>query len=78
MSPPDEPAPKGLSVWVVYDHPKDYPDSYVARCFINEQPTENVMFCTSLERLQEELVYMGLAQLARMEDDDPVIIETWL
>ena len=20
-----------ISMWVVYDHPKDYPDSYVAR-----------------------------------------------
>lgn len=68
----------GLSIWVVYDHPRDYPNCYVARCFIGEKATDSVMICPSLERLQDELAGMGLVKMMPMPGDDPVIIETWL
>ena len=32
-----------LSMWVVYDHPSDFPDRYVARLWEGEKPTSNVM-----------------------------------
>lgn len=68
----------GLSIWVVYDHPSDYPNCYVARCFIGEEWTPSIMICPDLERLQEQLMQMGLTKLMPMEGDDPTILETWL
>lgn len=65
-------------IWVVYDHPSDFPNNYVARCFIGEEDTGNIMVCPSLERLQNELMRMGLTKLMPMPGDPPVIIETWL
>lgn len=67
-----------LPIWVVYDHPADYPNCYVARLFAGEQPTANVMICPDLEKLQNELINMGLVKMMPMPGDDPVILETWL
>lgn len=67
-----------LPIWVVYDHPSDYPNCYVARLFAGEQPTANVMICPDLEKLQNELINMGLVKMMPMPGDDPVILETWL
>ena len=65
-----------LSIWAVYDHPKDYPYSYIAREFRNEKPTENIIICQDLEQLRHMLlVDMRLTCLA---SDDPCIVETWL
>ncbi len=69
----------GLSIWVVYDHPRDYPDCFVARCFIGEQPTPSIIVSTDLDRIRDVLEgEMGLVKLMRMPGDDPKIVETWL
>jgi hypothetical protein len=67
-----------LPIWVVYDHPSDYPNCYVARLFSGEKPTATVMICPDLEKLQTELINMGLVKMMPMPGDDPVILETWL
>jgi hypothetical protein len=72
------PHEEGLPIWVIYDHPKDYPNSYVARCFIYEQPTNSIIVADDLERLRDTMIEMGLVKLMRMPGDDPVILETWL
>lgn len=68
----------GLSIWVVYDHPTDWPDYFVAREWIGEQPGNMVTLERDLDRLRDRLRRMGLTRLERNEEDDPVILETWL
>ena len=72
-----------LALWVVYDHPADYPASYVARRFDTDakgsMPTESIIICPELEMLRMILaIDMGLTCLARAETDDRVIVETWV
>lgn len=71
-----------MRMWTVYDHPADYPDSYVAREFIvftgGPMPTTNFMACPDLELLRDELYGMGLVSLARSPEDEPKIVEVWL
>jgi hypothetical protein len=69
----------GLHIWTVYDHPKDYPDSYVAREFVGLTPTSNSLISHDLEMLRTVLlVDMQLTCLTRDLHDDPKIIEVWL
>lgn len=72
-----------LSLWTVYDHPRDFPNGYVAREWVIEngeyEPTANFMVAPNLEVLREILLaQMHLARLPRSEGDDPVIVETWI
>ena len=70
-----------LSLWTVYDHPRDFPHNYVAREWIVENgklaPTANLMLSPDLERLRQQLP-MHLHRIPRSEGDDPKIVETWL
>lgn len=68
----------GLSIWVIYDHPKDYPNTYVAKCWINDQLTDSVIVSTDLALIQDALEEIGLVKLMPSEGDDPCILETWL
>jgi len=79
-SPPFE---RWLSMWVIYDHPKDYPNVYIARqwrCDSNTIiPTENVIMSRDLEIIRHTmLVDMHLTCLPRQESDNSNIIETWM
>lgn len=70
---------EGLSIWVIYDHPIDYPHCYVARCWIGEEKTDSVIISTDIEKIRDVLEFeMGLAKMLPMEGDDPKIVETWL
>jgi len=68
----------GLPIWVVYDHPADFPYSFVARLWIGEQPTEVFMCTPDLNELRTWLLEMGLVKLMPMPGDNPRIMETWL
>lgn len=72
------PLPADLPIWVVYKHPRDWPDWYVARMFMNEIATGNLIICREIDALRVELCALGLTPLARNPGDDPVILETWL
>ena len=67
-----------LAIWVVYDHPSNWPDWYVARCWKGETPTGDMMLNRDLDDLRDALEQKGLVHLDRMEGDDPVILETWI
>ncbi len=72
-----------MPMWVIYDHPSDYPDSYVAREHLVEEtgsrPTENVVMSNSLELLRTMmLTQLRLTCLDRHPEDDPKIVETWV
>jgi hypothetical protein len=71
----------GLEVWVVYDHPRDYPDHFVARRWEvragEPVPKDGVGF-EDLDRLRAWMEQQGLAVIPRFGNDDPCIIEAWM
>lgn len=70
-----------LSIWTVYDHPADFPHSYVARRFeINEggaHPTNDIVQ-GELEMIRKSFSTCGLVCLTRDDADEAQIIESWL
>lgn len=67
-----------LAMWTVYKHPRDYPNSYVARLWNMDQPTESVVVSPDLWSLRKLLLEMNLIPMPRQEGDDPVIVEVWI
>ncbi len=67
-----------LSLWTVYDHPNDYPEHFVARRFVLNQPTTDVLLSDTVDGLRELFVEKGLIRLERFEQDDPKIVEVWV
>lgn len=72
-----------LSLWTVYDHPKDYPDSFVARRFEagGGEPAPMVtadVVTGSLDVIRESMAMCGLVCMTRAPSDDSRILETWL
>lgn len=74
--------PPGLPIWVIYDHPKDYPHVFVARRWLvdrrGERATDLLLIDEDLGRLRLEMEQRGLIRLDRQPEDDPVILETWV
>lgn len=68
----------GLLSWVIYDHPADFPDVFVARLFDGEDPTVEIMVCPDLETIRDELHRRGFIPFARVDEDPPAVVETWL
>ena len=72
-----------LDIWTVFDHPRDFPESYVARMSTSPDfvPTDLYLTAETLEALrdllQEQTPYV-LTCLPRHPTDDPVIVECWL
>jgi len=67
-----------LIMWVVYDHPSDFPDYYVARKWIMEDPTGEIIMATTLQGVEDKLRDWGLTCMTRMDEDDPKILSVWL
>ena len=71
-----------LIMWVVYDHPSDYPDDFVARKWILTKngmlPTETALSGPSIDLLRYMLAENGLSRMERLPEDDPVVLEVWL
>jgi hypothetical protein len=69
-----------LSMWTIYDRPKDYPDGYVAR---RHEASKGGTVATAdtlvgdLAKLRAIFQRAGLFCITRSEEDDPVIVETW-
>lgn len=73
-----------LSIYTIYDHPKDFPDGFICRRFESTGvPVARVIACEvvgtgeTLEQVRQCLP-PGLVRLDRHPNDDPNIIETWL
>jgi hypothetical protein len=72
-----------LETFVVYDHPSDFPNSYVVRRHVvieSRVIPDPVPFLVGpdLDGIREVLECRGLYRLNRQEEDDPVIVEVWL
>lgn len=68
---------RGIEMWVVYDSPEDLPGRFVARKWLDLNPTDHVRQAKTLEWLRQQLP-IGLSRLERQEQDDPKIVEVWL
>jgi hypothetical protein len=66
-----------MILWTIYKYPKDYPNDYVARQFILDQPTQITFIENTYERLIRKLP-PGMIRIPRDKTDDPVIVETWI
>lgn len=71
-------------IWVLYDHPKDYPQHYVARKWVHFDnntdytPTKDVMVSDDLMVLRTALNSRGFVQTTRQPGDEPQIMEVWI
>lgn len=65
---------------VVYDHPEDFPDSYIARVweFKTNRPTNVAISNTDLNAIRDQARLAGFTPFPRHPEDDPCIMEVWL
>jgi hypothetical protein len=70
-----------LTMWTIYEHPKDYPGKWVMRAHDiaagSTTPRADCIVADSLDEVRAVLP-PGLTRLPPHPDDDPVIHETWL
>jgi hypothetical protein len=71
-----------LTMWTIYDHPRDHPTKFVARRWIinseGNHPASEILEADDIDDLRREFLRCGLVCLTRNPEDDPVIVETWL
>lgn len=73
-----------MSTWTVYDHPADYPNSYVARRFevipgqLEPRRTNDLYLARDIEQMNQHFERLGLAFLSRFEADEPQIMGVWM
>jgi hypothetical protein len=73
---PPEPS-NALPIWVVYDNPVDLPGRFVARKWLNDTPTSEVLQGKTLDELRS-LLPRGLYRMERADSDDAKIVECWI
>jgi hypothetical protein len=73
---------KTVNLYVIYDHPFDYPDDFVIRRWEMQQPKEIVGLAKTLEQaramLKSSVKGVMLTNIGRYGADDPKITEVWL
>lgn len=65
-------------MWVVYDHPRDFPNTCVARRWVNGEPTHQMVIAPKLADVRDIMIGFGLTPIQRAESDEPQIVETWI
>lgn len=74
-----------LEHYVIYERPKDYPDKFVVRRWVIKAGNEEealiadkaAVLVNTLEQARA-VVPQGLYRIPRAQEDDPVIVETWI
>jgi len=70
-----------LEMWVVYDHPRDMPDYFIARLWEVEAgkttATPILRAAPTLDEVRAMLPH-GLVNIGRMPEDEPQIVEIWV
>jgi hypothetical protein len=70
-----------LPHWVIYDHPSDHPELYVARLFYSLPQPEATKIALGSKRLEPLRMWLsgyGYVRLDRDPEDDATIVEVWL
>jgi hypothetical protein len=70
-----------LSMWTIYDHPDDFPHTYVARRWeLNgaaPMATDDIVQ-GELQIIRHSFQRCGMVCLHRNADDDANVVETWI
>lgn len=67
-----------MYLYVVYKHPTDYPGKFVLRRWWNDKPEKKPMLVAdTLEEARTKIPKWAI-RLAKPENEDPVILETWI
>lgn len=70
-----------LSIWTITANPADFPGKIVARRFLIEgrvvAVTTDTHIAEDLEAVRAMLP-LGLINIGRQPEDDPVIVESWI
>lgn len=66
-----------LEMFVIYDHPRDYPGHFVVRRWSGDRPTDDFAIADSIE-IARTHVPSGLCRLPHQPGEDDVIVETWI
>ena len=64
--------------FVIYDHPRDFPDHYVVRPFILDEPQLVGCLCATLDEARDTVPAYADFRSPPHPDDDPKIVETWI
>ena len=70
-----------LPMFVVYDHPSDHPDHFIARLWTGLPEPKPIYFSVRASTIEPIRVVMdacGLVHLDRSPSDAPTILETWI
>lgn len=69
-----------LLIWVIYEHPSDFPAEYVVRPFSSKRGAPLALHFNhaQLEYVRGAMRNMGLTRLPRSPGDDPCILESWV
>lgn len=83
MNPSDD--NRSFEGFTIYVSPSDYPDHYVLRQWLlkgGETIPLNAVATPinekALKTIRETMIQMGLVCTPRTDNDDPVILETWM
>lgn len=66
-----------LELWTIYDSPIDLPGRFVARKWVLDKPTTELLRDETLQGVRAKLP-RGLFCMPRSTEDDPKIVETWM
>lgn len=73
-----------MEQWVIYDHPSDFPNHVVVRCWKigpgTIEATSHVSLCSSIRKARQVVAanYPDGYRLKRQPGDDPCIVEVWI
>lgn len=73
-----------MQQWVIYEHPRDFPEHFVIRCWNITagviMQTNEVWLRPDLDSAREVVAVNcpGGYRLDRQPGDDPVIVEVWI
>lgn len=66
-----------IELWVIYDHPTDYPEHFVVRRWVNNKADNVCQLADTLEQARS-IIPRDLVCIPRAPGDDGVIAECWL
>ena len=69
-----------LTIWIIYDRPKDHPDGFIARRFevgAGRTVASGDTINGKLEDLRQAFWKAGLTKLSRQDGGDATIVESW-
>jgi hypothetical protein len=66
-------------MYVVYDHPRDFPEVFVCRVWYGRAASADpFMTAATLDEIRDALEERGLVNIGRYAEDDPAIAEVWV